>query len=119
MIDYNKEFIDINKRQDTKGFKKYGQYLAHLDNYDWRDEEMNELEDEQVCPYCEYATEDCQSNWHEDEEEVKCNKCGKIYTSRAVYKFEGFAIEKQCEYCNGWTDDGDYTCDCLEKNKRR
>ena len=45
MIDYNKEFIDINKRQDTKGFKKYGQYLAHLDDYDWMEMASEEMVD--------------------------------------------------------------------------
>lgn len=78
---------------------------------------MNQLKDEQVCPYCDYVTEDCRSNWDEDEEEVECNKCEKTYTVRAVYKFEGFSIEKQCENCNEWTVDGDYMCDCFEQQE--
>lgn len=45
MIDYNKEFININKRQDEKGFEKYGKYLSHMDDLDWLDYASEEMVD--------------------------------------------------------------------------
>ena len=78
---------------------------------------MSELIEEQVCPYCDHAVEDCQSNWDTDDEIVTCNHCEKAYTVRAVYQFKGFAIEKECEKCNEWTIDGDYMCDCFDEDE--
>jgi hypothetical protein len=75
---------------------------------------MNELLDEQVCPYCEHVVEDCHSNWDEDTEEVTCDRCNKDYMVNAVYKFKGFQIEKQCEECGDYTDEGMFLCDCEE-----
>lgn len=75
---------------------------------------MPELLSEQVCPYCENEVEDHQSNWSDEEEEVTCNGCNKKYTVKAVFKFEGFQIEKQCEQCGEWTEDGYKLCDCGE-----
>lgn len=73
---------------------------------------MDELQDEQVCPYCDHVVEDHQSNWDEDEEEVTCSRCNKAYTVKAVYQFKGFQIEKQCKKCGKWTEDGMSLCDC-------
>ena len=78
---------------------------------------MAELLDEQVCPYCEHVVEDHQSVW-EDEEEVTCDSCEKVYISKPQYKFEGWLIEKQCEQCGEWTDEGYKLCDCGEYSER-
>lgn len=75
---------------------------------------MEDLQDEQTCPYCKHVVEDYQSNWEEDAEEVTCSKCDKIYTVRAVFQFEGFQMEKQCETCGKWSEDGMALCDCEE-----
>ncbi|MGM8212610.1 hypothetical protein ACLIBH_07430 [Virgibacillus sp. W0430] len=75
---------------------------------------MDELQDEQICPYCDYVVEDHQSNWDEKEEDITCSNCDKSYTVRAVYQFEGFQIEKQCESCGEWTEDGMLLCGCQE-----
>ncbi|WP_100406250.1 hypothetical protein [Bacillus solitudinis] len=77
---------------------------------------MDELLDEQVCPYCEHVVEDHQSNWEDEEEEITCDRCDKEYTVKAVYQFKGFQIEKQCEQCGEWTDDGMALCDCEDKD---
>lgn len=73
---------------------------------------MNELTLEQICPYCDHTVEDSQSNWSEDEEIVTCSNCEKEYAVSAVYDFEGFKIERKCETCGEWTDDGYKLCDC-------
>lgn len=74
---------------------------------------MAELLDEQVCPYCEHIVEDSQSVW-EGEEEVTCDSCRKVYVSKPQFKFQGWLIEKQCEQCGEWTDEGYKLCDCGE-----
>jgi hypothetical protein len=77
---------------------------------------MYELSDEQVCPYCDHIVEDCNSNWDEDEEIVTCDRCDKEYTVKAVYKFKGFQIEKECEKCGEWSDEGMMLCDCEDED---
>ena len=75
---------------------------------------MDELSLDQVCPYCDYVVLDSQSNWSEDEEDVTCSNCDREYTVKAVYRFEGFQIEKQCDKCGEFTEDGHKLCDCGE-----
>lgn len=75
---------------------------------------MDELLDEQVCPYCGHVVEDHLSNWDEEEEEVTCSKCDKEYKVKSVYQFEGFQMEKKCDKCGEWTEDGYKLCECGE-----
>lgn len=74
---------------------------------------MSEILDAQVCPYCDFEAEDYQSIW-EDEEEVSCSHCDKVYISKPQYKFEGWLIESQCDKCGEFTEDGYKLCDCGE-----
>ncbi|GIP02076.1 hypothetical protein J28TS4_04830 [Paenibacillus lautus] len=46
---------------------------------------------------------------------MTCSRCYKAYKVKAVYRFEGFQIEKQCEKCEEWTEDGMTLCDCEEE----
>lgn len=76
---------------------------------------MNELLNKQICPYCEYEVEEHLSAWeYESEEEVECSNCEKVYISKPQYQFEGWMIEKRCEICEEFTEDGYTMCDCLE-----
>ena len=60
---------------------------------------MHELEHEQVCPYCEHVVEDHESNWSDEEEDVKCYNCNKNYSVSAKYKFLGFEVKRLCQKC--------------------
>jgi len=102
---------------DSKEFKRQCREWEKIQSIKKGANNMTNLKDEQVCPYCDYKVEDSQSNWDTDEEIVKCYSCEKEYTVRAVYRFEGFAIEKQCKKCNEWTDDGYYICDCFDEEE--
>lgn len=76
---------------------------------------MEEIQYAQVCPYCDYEVEDHQSVWTQgEEEEVVCSNCERVYISKPQYTFEGWRIEKKCEKCGDFTDDGCKTCDCDE-----
>ncbi|GEK34843.1 hypothetical protein [Kurthia sibirica] len=74
----------------------------------------NQLHDEQVCPYCEYVVEQHEANYDQDEEEITCINCDKVYVSKPQWKLEGWIIEKQCETCGKWTDEGYTPCECDE-----
>jgi hypothetical protein len=76
-------------------------------------ENMTELLKNQTCPYCGGEVEDCHAVWEENaSEEIKCDSCRKTYVVKPQFKFEGFLIEKQCEKCGEWSDDGMVLCDC-------
>lgn len=66
---------------------------------------MNELLDEQTCPYCDYEEEDHQSHWEQDTEAFECNSCGKEYVVSAEYKFLGFRVQKICDGCHTTEDE--------------
>ncbi|UFU00351.1 hypothetical protein KO561_05220 [Radiobacillus kanasensis] len=71
----------------------------------------------QTCPYCHQEVEDYEANWEfESEEEVECDNCHKTYVSKPQYIFDGWLIEKQCEQCGEWTDDGMVLCDCEDED---
>lgn len=74
---------------------------------------MTEITESQTCPYCQSVIEDCHAEWeYESENEVKCDSCDKVYISKPQYSFEGWRVEKTCDTCDEWTDNGVYTCEC-------
>ena len=76
---------------------------------------MPELLRKQTCPYCQIELEDYESVWeYEADEEIECDSCHGTYVVKPQYQFEGFLIEKQCEECKEWTEDGYKLCDCGE-----
>lgn len=76
---------------------------------------MEELLKTQTCPYCSHEVEEYYSVWgYEADEEVECDSCKKVYVVKPQYEFEGWKIEKQCEHCGEFTEDGYELCDCNE-----
>lgn len=60
---------------------------------------MGDLSKKQVCPHCNYEVDDSQAEWDEGHHHVTCAKCGKDYIVVTHYKFEGFEVGKECDWC--------------------
>lgn len=73
--------------------------------------DLEEIQDAQACPYCGDEVEDHLSEWN-DKETVKCVSCGEEYQVEPIYDFKGWKMNKKCERCGEWTEDGMMMCDC-------
>lgn len=60
---------------------------------------MSNLKSKQICPHCEYEVDDSQAEWDEGHHHVTCVRCGKDYIVVTHYKFEGFEVGKECDWC--------------------